>query len=318
MKKIFLALALLAAFAAAIHAAPAGAETPEALLLSCRGEVTVKRTNGTTVPGSYGLPLHAGDEIRTGTGAEAEIHFQNGTWITVGAASTLVVRTAGGRAPAPAAPAAGEAFASVQSFLTLKDAEGVSTLAALRSGGAPDDIRLEAPVRTVVRGGHPRFRWSAADPATELRLKLYDEKGLRWQKDVAGTSAVEYPADRPALEPGMAYSWTLETTDPLRIPPLRTPAGFFEVLPADAERLLTALLAAAEAENAPSESARRIVRASAFFRHRLFDDAIAETRLAIEADPENTTLRTILARLYAETGRTAEALEEYNRLIERR
>ena len=318
MKTIFLSLAAIAALGTMIAAAPARAQSPDALLLSCTGEVTVRRTDGTKAPGAYGLPLGAGDEIRTGPGAQAEIHFKNGTWITVGSSSSLVVRTAGATAPGRAAPAAGETFASVQSFLTLKDAEGVSTLAALRSGGTMNDIRLEAPCRTAVRGGHPRFRWSAADPSTELRLKLYDEAGLRWQTDVTGTNAAEYPADEPPLEPGTIYSWTLETTDPLRIPPARTPAGFFDVLPEVEERSLADMLAAAETERAPSASARRIVRASAFFRHRLFDDAIAETRLAIEADPDNAALRTILARLYAETGRTEEALEEYNLLIERR
>lgn len=318
MKAIFSSFVMIAALGATIAVSQARTQPPDALLLSCRGEVTVRRTDGTAAPGAYGLPLSAGDEIRTGPGAEAEIHFQNGTWITVGASSSLVVRAAGGPVPGRAAPEAGEAFASVQSFLTLKDAEGVSTLAALRSGSAADDIRLEAPCRTAVRGGHPRFRWSSADPSTELRLKLYDESGLRWQTDVAGTSAAEYPAGEPPLEPGTIYSWTLETTDPLRVPPVRTPAGFFEVLSAAEERSLDTLLAAAEARRAPSESARRIVRASALFGYRLLDDAVAEMRLAIEADPDNAALRTILARLYAETGRTVEALQEYNRLIERR
>ena len=318
MKTFFSSFVMIAALGAMISVSQARTQPPDALLLSCTGEVTVRRTDGTTASGAYGLSLRAGDEIRTGPGAEAEIHFQNGTWITVGSSSNLVVRAAGGPAPGRAAPAAGETFASVQSFLTLKDAEGVSTLAALRSGASADDIRLEAPCRTAVRGGHPRFRWSTADPSSELCLKLYDESGLRWQTDVAGANVAEYPADEPPLEPGTIYSWTLETTDPLRIPPVRTPAGFFEVLSAVDEQSLAALLATAETERAPSESARRIVRASAFFGCRLLDDAIAEMRLAIEADPNNAALRTILARLYAETGRTVEALQEYNRLIERR
>jgi hypothetical protein len=318
MKVIFRSLMAIVALGAVLLAPFARAQAPEALLLSCTGGVTVRRAAGATVAGSYGLALHTGDEVRTGPGAEAEIHFQNGTWVTIGASSTLVVRAARMPAPAKEAPSAGETFASMQSFLTLKDAEGVSTLAALRSGGGAAEINLEGPCRTAVRGGHPRFRWSAADASMELRLKLYDEAGLRWQTDVTGMSAVEYPSTEPPLEPGTTYSWILETTDPLRIPPVRTPAGFFEVLPAAEEQSLVSLLAAAEAERAPSESARHIVRASAFFRYRLFDDAVTETRLAIEADPDNTALRTILARLYGETGRTAEALQEYNRLIERR
>jgi Tfp pilus assembly protein PilF len=48
------------------------------------------------------------------------------------------------------------------------------------------------------------------------------------------------------------------------------------------------------------------------------EDAIAETMKALEIDPQNSDLQAILARLYAETGRTEEALKEYDRLLEKR
>lgn len=317
MKRHFSVLAFLAAIVAApFGAAPAG--TPAALLLSCAGTVTVVRPDHTTAAGSYGLPLQPGDEIRTGPGSSAEIHFRNGTWVTVGAGSSLVVKGAGREEPARAPAAGGESFASVESFLKLKDAEGVSTLAALRSTEMSPEIRPVSPCRTAVRGGRPVFRWEAADSAAELLLTLYDGTGVRWRTTVRGTTAAAYPADAEPLAPGATYSWTLETADPLRIPPLRTPAAFFEVLAPDREAALAAALDALASERPPSEAATHAVRASVFFAHRLLDEAIAETRLAIALDPENASLRTILARLYAETGRSSEAMSEYDRLIERR
>jgi len=38
-----------------------------------------------------------------------------------------------------------------------------------------------------------------------------------------------------------------------------------------------------------------------------------ETMKALEIDPQNADLHAILARLYAETGRTEEAMREYDR-----
>ena len=317
MKRFLVVHALLIAIVVAPWAV-ALADAPAALLLSCAGTVTVVRADHTTVAGSYGLPLEPGDEIRTGPGSSAEIHFRNGTWLTVGAGSNLVVKGTGREAPARKPAAGEESFASVQSFLKLKDAEGVSTLAALRSMDMTPEIRLVSPSRTTVRGGRLVFRWEAADSASELLLTLYDGAGVRWKTDVRGTTSAAYTAEAAPLAAGTTYSWTLETADPLRIPPLRTPAAFFEVLPAAREAELDAALAALAADRPPSEAAGHTVRASLFFAYRLLDDAIAETRLAIAADPGNASLRTILARLYAETGRSAEAMNEYDRLIERR
>jgi Flp pilus assembly protein TadD len=116
----------------------------------------------------------------------------------------------------------------------------------------------------------------------------------------------------------VTYSWVLETTDPLVFPPLRSEASFFEIL-SDGERQgLDAALAKMDDSAKPSESTVHVVRASLFFNHGLMEDAIAETTKALESDPDNSELHAILARLYAETGRTQEALDAYNRLLEQR
>ena len=58
--------------------------------------------------------------------------------------------------------------------------------------------------------------------------------------------------------------------------------------------------------------------ASVYFDHGLTEDAIDETSKALAVYPDNTELHAILARLYAQTGRSEEALMEYNRLLEHR
>ena len=311
-------IAILVAFVALAMCVPdnASCATPAALLLSCAGDVSVHRSDGTSVKGSYGLQLYAGDEVRTGTGGAAEVHFENGTWIKLGSGSSLEVKAGASKKTEEPAEKSGS-FESISNFLKLRDAEGVSTLAALRSGGRRPEIRLESPCQTRVRGDHPVFAWSATDSTAELRLKIYDDRGIRWQRDIKGAHTVQYPSDGEPLVPGTTYSWTLETTDPLRFPPLRTQAAFFDVMPPDEEQKLENAIKGINRSSIPSESAYRIVLASIYFDHRLLDEAISQTAVALAADPDNGALHAILARLYAETGRSEEAMSEYNRLIEK-
>jgi hypothetical protein len=307
--------AVLAALAIVLSAS-AMAESPAALLLACKGDVTIVRKDGSTMRGSYGLALGPGDEVRTGPGAEAEVHFENGTWIKIGSASSTLIKAANTRKLAAEEPGGGS-FESVNSFLKLRESEGVS-LAGLRSAGKTPEIVLESPCQTTIRSSRPRFEWKTSDPAAELRLNLYDENGIHWQRAVKGATSVDYPSDADPLEAGVTYSWTLETTDPLRFPPLRSRASFFEVMPPEEAAALETSLGSIDRAALPSESALHLVRASLFFKHKLMDEAIGETRAALALDPENTALHTILARLYAETGRSQEAMDEYGKIIERR
>jgi predicted Zn-dependent protease len=110
----------------------------------------------------------------------------------------------------------------------------------------------------------------------------------------------------------VSYSWTLETTDPLVSPPLRTSAAFFELIaPADAKTLDTDL--SQLDANKPGPVTYHLMRASMYFDRGLVDDAIKETETALAADPGNASLHAILGRLYAETGRTKDAVNELNK-----
>jgi hypothetical protein len=309
----FAALVLVPAFATV------SADTPAAVLLACRGNVTVVKSGGQTVPGSFGMALDPGDEVRTGADSQAEVHFDNGHWVQIGPNSSTQVHGAK-TAAAPAGSSAGEkSFEVVQNFLKLKNSEGTSSVARLRSGEKSAPLRALSPMQSKVRGGAPAFSWSTPDPSAELRLTVYSDKGVHWKTDVPkGSTSLSYPSDAPALEPGVTYSWVLETTDPLVFPPLRSEAAFFEVLSADDAKELETSLSKIDQGAKPSESTYHLFCASLYFDRGLMEDAIAETKKALEIDPQNSDLHAILARLYAETGRTDQALKEYDRLLEAR
>jgi len=299
--------------------ATATAETPAAVLLACRGNVTVVKTGGNTVPGLFGMALDPGDEVRTGADSQAEVHFDNGHWVQIGPNSSTQVHGAKTVAATAGSSAGEKSFEVVQNFLKLKNSAGTSTVARLRSGEKHAGLRAASPMQSKVRGGSPTFHWTVSDPAAELRLTVYSDKGVHWKTDVPkGSASLSYPSDAQALEPGVTYSWVLETTDPLVFPPLRSEAAFFEVLSAEDAKELAASLSRIDQGAKPSDATYHLFCASLYFDRGLMEDAIVETMKALEIDPQNTDLQAILARLYAETGRTDEALKEYDQLLEKR
>jgi hypothetical protein len=282
-------------------------DAPAAVLTSCRGPVTIVRAGGESLAANFGLSLGDGDEVKTGADAEAEIMFAAGNWVTVGPNSSMKIKGRPGGAAKPAKEAG--SFEVVNNFLKLKTSEGSGSISGLRSGEKAAALVPVSPVQSKVRDTHPTFTWTANDPSVELRIAVYDNSGVQWQSDVSGATAFAYPTDAPTLKPGVSYSWTLESTDPLVSPPLRTTAAFFEILaPEDATALDTEL--AAIDQKKPGATTYHVLRASVFFDRGLVADAIGETEKAVAADPDNNSLHAILGRLYAESGRTQDAMQQ--------
>jgi hypothetical protein len=324
-KPRFLAAAALLAVVAVqpFHAPdPVVADTsaPLAVLMSCQGDVTVIKKDGHSVKGSFGLPLEAGDEVRTGKGGGADILFENGNYISIGASSNMMVR--GSKpfrdAAEPSSPMGENGFEVAQNFLKLKSSEGTSSIAGLRSGERGEELRAVSPRQTKVADQHPTFIWECGDPNSELELTLYNENGVHWKHTVKGASELAYPGDAPGLIEGTTYSWTLETTDPLKIPPLRSKAAFFELIPDDDRARLEAGLDRIEKDGSLSPVSRHVMRASVFFNSGLLAGAVAETEKAVALSPDDVSLQSILARLYIEVGRTAEATAIYDRILDKK
>jgi hypothetical protein len=310
--------AALAAMAWLVPAAGSAGDSPTAVLTSCKGPVTVVRADGKKITATFGLALGNGDEVKTGAGAEAEIMFAAGNWVQVGENSAMKIKGHPGglssKQEGGLQNGKGETgnLEVVQNFLKLKNSEGTSLIGGLRSGDKASALVAVAPCQTKVRAARPTFRWKIEDPGTELRLTVYGESGVVGQFDVSGAGSFAYPADAPALVAGVSYSWTLETTDPLVSPPLRTPAAFFEMIAPQDATALDQDLAALETKK-PGPVTYHLMRASLFFDHGLVDEAITETESALADDPDNASLHAILARLYAETGRTKDAISEMNK-----
>jgi len=292
------------------------ADTPFALVLNCHGEVVVHR-GGSPIKATFGFQLNEGDVVEAADGASIEIAFDTGLVQLLEGPSKITVRPPKTR-QAEQTQLPDQGIQIVQNFIKLRDAEGATSVARLRSGNKATEIRAESPAHTAIRDGYPTFRWIATEPVTDLKLTLYSEEGIQWETDVTGVTNAAYPADAAALLAGVSYSWTVETTDPLQFPPLRSAMAYFEVIPNDQAEELEASLAKLNPEAMTSASSYHLVRASLFYSYGLVADAIAETREAVAADEDNATLQSILAHLYAQVGLTHEAIQEYDRLLEKR
>ena len=315
---LFVALTLVVVSsppAARTSAGTAEPAAPLAVLISCDGEVTVLRKGG-VVKGAFGLPLEAGDEIRTGAQAQAEILFDNGNYVSLGAGSAMQVKGSKHEATSSTKPMGDNGFEVAQNFLKLKSPEGTSSIAALRSGRKEAELHALSPQRTRVLSTRPTFVWEFGSPEEELQITIYGENGILWRHTLVGVSQLTYPDAAPPLTPGATYSWTVETTDPLRVPPLRSNAAFFEVITVEEQSKLGVALEKI-GDGAASAQSQHVMRASVFFAYNLLDDAVKETEQALALAPENTTLQSILARLYAESGRTDRAAETYGRILDK-
>lgn len=321
-RNLFIIAMCLAVFAYAptsmLFPTQAYADKPFALLLSCDGDVVILR-GGQTIKGSFGLQLSEGDEVVTQAGAAASIIWANGSTVQLGSGSKIQIGSQKPSQSAESPTTVGEkGFQTVQNFIRLKDSEGTTSMAKLRSGEKRAAIVAISPTLTVIRDGQPTFRWSGADEETELQLTVYGDASIVWQADVTGMTSVQYPEDAPPLQPGASYSWTVETADPLQSPPLRSATAFFGILYADESEELDGQLASLSIEEMPNEATYYLVRASLFYEYGLAYDAILATREAVAIDQDDATLRSILAHLYAEVGMTEEAFGEYNRILQTR
>jgi hypothetical protein len=317
MRQSILFITFIFAISILVPQAAAGEDGPAAILLSCTGEVIVERNSGGEVPGTFGLALYAGDEIKTSADSGAEIHFENGMWLQVGASSNMKIKSAATKTQPSGVQVGDESFKVVQNMMRLKDPKGASSLAALRSAPGKPEIALISPCQTKILTVTPAFVWESDDLKEELLLTIYDEKGICHETKIQGGSRYEYPSGAPALETGISYSWTIETTDPLRVPPLRSTAAFFEVISKEEITKLDESLGMIDPEEIPNGSTYHFLRASVYFEHGLLEDAIDEMQLAMVDGDGTKEMHSILARLYAEAGRPGEAMSEYDRIFEK-
>ena len=305
--RALLLLLLAAPFATAPSARAQSAETAAVIteLKPGRGRVEVRPTaGGDWKPARPLLALRVGDQVRTSDNASAVVLLSGGR-------GTVRIEGASGAFTVPSAAAAGQgqkARALVEAslgFLAGTTKESSQAVLATRSAARP-------PVIVSPRNGRVlpealAFEWlgsrfsrytvrvvGPAGPVVEKR----EVTGARW----------EYPADAPALSPGVRYT--------VQVTAAGHPAqdAWFEVADAERARAVTSDLAGLEQELGPSVSptSRAVLRAGLLAREGFLHDARRVVVTALAADRDEPTLHLLLGDLYTRTGLTDLAAESFD------
>ena len=142
-----------------------------------------------------------------------------------------------------------------------------------------------------------RYAVRVAGPGGPL-IERREVTGARW----------EYPADAPALTPGVRY--TLQVTAAGRPPQ----DAWFELVDAERAREVAADLAGLEQALGPSVSptSRAVLRAGLLAREGFMHDARRVVVAALAADRDEPTLHLLLGDLYTRTGLTDLAAESFD------
>jgi len=280
-----------AAFAAA--ADPVGVLTE---IRAERGQVEVKRAGETQWTAAQPLlALRPGDQLRVTGEARAALVFTGGRGAQAVSAgnSPFTVQP-------PAAAAAGDKVkglvGSVTDFLSGKQKDLAYLPLSVRSVHPPRVAQL-APRATKVLPGALTFEWSGSD-TLRYKVRVLGPPGMLWERADLPRKPVPYPASAPALEPGVRYTWQLETAgQPVQ-------QAEFEILPAaEVARVRESLdiLVPASLPGYPPSSIA-LMRAGYELRDGLYADARRELLTALASDPDEPTLHFLLGQVYDTIG----------------
>jgi hypothetical protein len=305
--RVLLLLLLAAPFAPAAPARAQSAETAAVIteLKPGRGRVEVRpAAGGDWKPARPLLALRVGDQVRTSDNASAVVLLSGGR-------GTVRIEGVSGAFTVPSAAAAGQgqkARALVEASLgflagTTKEA----SQAVLATRGATRPPVIVSPRNGRVLPETLAFEWlgsrfgrytvrvaGPAGPVVEKR----EVTGARW----------DYPADAPALSPGVRYTLQVTTAGH------PTQDAWFEVVDAERARAVASDLTELEQELGPSVSptSRAVLRAGLLAREGFLHDARRVVVTALAADRDEPTLHLLLGDLYTRTGLTELAAESFD------
>jgi len=260
------------------------------------GRVEVKRAGESEWKAAQPLlALRPGDQIRVTGEARASLVFTGGRGAQAVSAANSPF-TAQPPATAGAGDKAKALVGSVTDFLAGKQKDLAYLPLSVRAVKPPRVAQLQ-PRETKLLPGPVTFEWSGSD-TLRYKVRVLGPQGVLWEQANLPRKPVAYPASAPALEPGVRYSWQLETEGQ------PTQQAEFQILSADeAKRVresLDILVPASLSGYPPSSIA--LMRAGYVLRDGLYTDARRELMTALAKDPDEPTLHLLLGQVYEQVG----------------
>jgi hypothetical protein len=221
------------------------------------------------------------------------------------------IEGASGAFTVPSAAAAGQgqkARALVEASLGfLAGTTKESSQAVLATRGATRPPVIVSPRNGRVLPETLAFEWLGSR-FTRYTVRVAGPAGPVVEKREVTGARWEYPADAPALSPGVRY--TLQVTAAGH----PTQDAWFEVVDAERARAVASDLAGLEQELGPSISptSRAVLQAGLLAREGFLHDARRVVVTALAADRDEPTLHLLLGDLYTRTGLTELAAESFD------
>jgi|GEM_PF-457874 len=271
-----------------------------------RGRVEVRTAGGAEWrPAAPLQTLRAGDAVRATADARAVVVLSGGR-------GSVKVQAAGSPylvpLPRPGESKTQKALGLLESSLNYLSSGTKEPLqAVLSTRGASRPPVILSPRNTAVLPDPLAFEWLGSRFA-RYAVKVVGPAGPVLERAGVVGARFAYPADAPALAPGVRY--TLQVVSG-QLPPQE---AWFEVV--DAGRAQAVRRDLAELEQAlgptPSPSTLAALRAGFLASNGLYHNARLVVTAALAADPDEPTLHLLLANLYGKTGLPDQAAESYD------
>jgi hypothetical protein len=258
--------------------------------------------------------LRAGDEVRATDGASVVVLLSGGRGTARVDARNSPFVVAAPAGDTTRLQKAGVLVGDSMKFLAAGSTESPKALLATRATARPPEILT--PRDSAVLPGPLVVEWLGSQFSRYTVRIVGPTDVLLERKGVAG-ARFEYPADAPALQPGVRYQLQVEALNqkPQRSTFEMVDAGRAATVRADLRELEAAVGAGA------SPSSAAIARAGYLAEHGLLHDARLTVLQALARDPDEPVLHTLLGTLYLQTGlrqQAAESFDEAQFLLTRR
>jgi tetratricopeptide (TPR) repeat protein len=261
----------------------------------------------------FGMQLSEGDRVKTEKKGSVSMLFSNGNLVSLGPGKHIVISE---DEMGDHAVRVNEDLAGGFSDLALRqDQKGeMGVLMKLRNDETSQLLILVSPCNTMITDQRPRLSWESLRPADEYMVRLYNSKGLVWEKTTSEHS-LAFPENEKELAFGESYFWNVEGLD--LIESFKSQNKKFTLLSEEEaqkvkqeEVKLTRIFS-----EHPKSSSLHTLLGTYYANSGLYEDAIREFELVRDANPESSLPHEILGGLYNTVGKKDLAIEELQKAL---
>jgi hypothetical protein len=270
------------------------------------------------VKANWGTRLYNGDQIETGDKSEVKLLFSDKSFIVVGQNSKV---TLSGE-KASLTQSAGEVKEisttmgvnlSSLSFRKGNEQE-LGALAGYRSISGGMNIEPDLPLNTIIRTDRPSFSWITRTGFESYTVNLYNSSGLVWSKRVK-EKTMQYPEGEDGLKSGATYFWNVEGESGIETE--KSANHSFTVISQDKAQEIAQreveIRKTFEAD--PEGSSIHSILGACYIEQGLLQDAIHEFQQIAKINPDAPLPHEILGSLYSDSGEKDKAIEELQKAL---